>query len=54
MKIIMDKGEILDLLKRSFPKEMVPEGYEVTNIKAQGYPDENYSIIVEKKETEIS
>jgi len=52
MKIILNPEEILALLKRSFPPELIPEGYEVTEVKSEGYPVRGFHISVEPKEEE--
>ena len=51
MKISLDKYEMLMLLKRSFPPEMIPDGHEVTDVKEEGYGhNTQYSITLHKKE----
>jgi len=47
----MSQEEITDLLKKSFPKEMIPHGYEVTEIKIEGYSNKEWSFSLEKKES---
>lgn len=39
MKIILSKEEMADLIKRSFPKEMIPPDQTVTAVKLTGYPE---------------
>jgi hypothetical protein len=50
MKIILDQDEIRTLLKRSFPPEMIPDGYEVTEVESQGYPLKEFHISLHRSE----
>ena len=49
MKIMLNSEEMVDLLKKSFPKEMVPNGYVVEKIETEGYPDKHFIIVMEKE-----
>ena len=53
MKISMDKEEMMILIKRSFPKEMIPEGYTVTGVETKGYPEKEFAITLEREEKPI-
>jgi hypothetical protein len=50
MKIIMDSKEMTSLVKKSFPPEMIPHDHVITDVKVTGYPEKEYTIIIEKKE----
>lgn len=51
MKISLDKEEVMILIKKAFPKEMIPEGYVVTEVESKGYPEREFIITIEKEET---
>lgn len=52
MKIILNKEEMIEILQKSFPKEMIPNGYMVEKIDTEGYPDKQFVIQIEKVEKE--
>ena len=49
MKIILSKGEMLEVLKNSFPTAMIPIDHEVSDVKETGYPP-SVEITISKKE----
>ena len=51
MKIILKLNELQDILKKSFPKEMLPEGSEIKEVDIGGYSFEReMTITIGKKE----
>lgn len=50
MKIIFNQNEILELIKRSFPPEMIPKNYSVESVEVKGYPAKDFEITLEKEE----
>lgn len=50
MKLILNEEEMMILVRRSFPPELIPNGYRVESLEAKGYPVKNYEIILERKE----
>ncbi len=49
MKITLDKEEMMVLIKKSFPKELIPEGYTVIAVESKGYPEKEFIITIEKE-----
>ena len=55
MKVIFTKEEMFSVVEKSFPKSMIPEGYEISGINDNGYRGFEVSfekVVVEKKEEE--
>lgn len=50
MKIIMNQEEILIVLRKSFPPELIPQGHKVVKLETKGYPEREYEITVEKED----
>ncbi len=50
MKIILSQEEMLKVVRRSFPPEMIPTDYEVDEVEAKGYPVSIFEITLSKKE----
>ncbi len=51
MKISLNQTEIMSLIKRSFPKEMIPDLHQVTNIEETGpYYAREFTITITPKE----
>ncbi len=50
MKRTLDKDEIMDLLKKAFPPEMIPAGYYVERLEEKGYPVKEFIVTLEKGE----
>jgi hypothetical protein len=48
MKIILDCQELTNLLKKTFPKELIPDTMVVSNIKTHGYPVDEFEIVFEE------
>ncbi len=50
MKISLDREEMMALIKKSYPKEMIPDGYEVTGVDETG-PSyaKDFTISISKK-----
>jgi hypothetical protein len=51
MKITLNETEMMNMIRKSFPKEMIPADHEITNVTQTGpsYSKE-YSITVMPKE----
>ena len=45
MKICLTKPEVMELIKRSFPPAMIPDGHKVTEIE-EGGPTYNREFII--------
>ena len=53
MKIIFSEAELVELLKKQFPKELLPEGSTLTEISMDGYSyDRKLTVTIEKKSEE--
>ncbi len=50
MKISLTQKEMLEVVRRSFPPEMIPTDYEVDSVEAKGYPVSSFEITLSKKE----
>ena len=50
MQIIFSEAELVELLKKQFPKELMPEGSVLTKISMDGYSyDRKLTVTLEKK-----
>ena len=49
MKITLTKEELLLLLQKCYPKEMIPESYRISTINEVGYKQEEVEIILVKE-----
>jgi len=51
MKISLTPKEMLAMVRKSFPTELVPDGYEIVgDVTTTGYPIKEYTIAIEPKE----
>ena len=50
MKITLDMVEMLAMVKKSFPHELIPAGHEVSDVKTAGYPEREFTITIGPKE----
>lgn len=49
MKLILNEQEMLLLVKRSFPPEMIPPGHKVEGVETKGYPIKEFIITIDKE-----
>ncbi len=53
MKIVLNEEEVTNLIKKNFPKEMIPDGYIVTQIELTGETyNHQFEINMERKKQE--
>jgi hypothetical protein len=51
MKIILTESEMVDLLQKGLPANIIPEGYEILDVMTVGYPVSSFQIeLIKKKE----
>ena len=52
MKIVLTTQELLTVVRKSFPPEMIPSDYVLTGVVSKGYSNDEYEIVLEKEKEE--